>query len=402
MDYQPPYDVENNAWGPPVPPDGQQPQDPEFQQPPQPAGQAPTQQVDFQQYLVQAVVNLGTRVEAFENSSRRTTDVLESIGGRLEDQANANAQFYDKLSAMQTSYAPTSFPSITPSGSSGSSTKADVRMFKGQASEVAGFLDDLDSAWQLMRQLRTDRDKTMFIVTRLADGAPRFWYNYIKITSPMLLDNYQGFIEAFKSRFEDPDLPRKYMLKLEKLTQTSSAALYAHTFVEYLSHVKWTDEHLKIVRFDQGLKPDLQRELLLVERPASLQHWIPRVIEVDNRMHALEASLRDLGKGKSSQSRHHDHRHDRNANATRTVTATTSHAPTSTPAPAVPASNDVVPMEVDAMRRGPLTQQEKDRRRREGLCLYCGQSGHMISKCPNGAKPRTNTTPKAPATPGKA
>ncbi|KAI0762983.1 hypothetical protein C8Q74DRAFT_1292973 [Fomes fomentarius] len=105
MYYQPPYDVENNAWGPPVPTDAQQPQDPEFQKPPQPTGQAPTHQVDFQQYLVQAVVNLGTCVEVFENSSCRTTDVLESIGSRLGDQANMNTQFYNKLSAMQTSYA---------------------------------------------------------------------------------------------------------------------------------------------------------------------------------------------------------------------------------------------------------------------------------------------------------
>ncbi len=42
------------------------------------------------------------------------------------------------------------------------------------------------------------------------------------------------------------------------------------------------------------------------------------------------------------------------------------------------------PMEVDAItRRGPLPQAEKDRRRKEGLCLYCGEPGHHSLGCPN-------------------
>ena len=31
---------------------------------------------------------------------------------------------------------------------------------------------------------------------------------------------------------------------------------------------------------------------------------------------------------------------------------------------------------------GPLTQQEKDRRRKLGLCIYCAGSGHVIRNCP--------------------
>ncbi|KAG8147380.1 hypothetical protein E2320_022509 [Naja naja] len=29
-----------------------------------------------------------------------------------------------------------------------------------------------------------------------------------------------------------------------------------------------------------------------------------------------------------------------------------------------------------------LTQAEKDRRRCDGLCLYCGSRGHFVAKCP--------------------
>jgi hypothetical protein len=38
------------------------------------------------------------------------------------------------------------------------------------------------------------------------------------------------------------------------------------------------------------------------------------------------------------------------------------------------------PMEVDSIR-GPLTQGEKDRRRQNNLCLYCGTPGHRALDC---------------------
>lgn len=40
-------------------------------------------------------------------------------------------------------------------------------------------------------------------------------------------------------------------------------------------------------------------------------------------------------------------------------------------------------------RRGPLSQEEKDHRRRFGLCFYCGQGGHLASSCER-ARPRLN------------
>ena len=40
-------------------------------------------------------------------------------------------------------------------------------------------------------------------------------------------------------------------------------------------------------------------------------------------------------------------------------------------------------MEIDAIRRGPLTPAEKEYRRKNGLCFYCGKGKHTISECPN-------------------
>jgi hypothetical protein len=51
------------------------------------------------------------------------------------------------------------------------------------------------------------------------------------------------------------------------------------------------------------------------------------------------------------------------------------------------------PMQIDAARYKPLSQWEKDRHRREGLCYYCGSSKHKLLECP--IKPKEL---KAPST----
>jgi hypothetical protein len=61
----------------------------------------------------------------------------------------------------------------------------------------------------------------------------------------------------------------------------------------------------------------------------------------------------------------------------------------------------VTPMEVDATMSSkpfsPLTLIEKDRRRKEGLCMYCGAKGHIARICPKvgmGARVNATTTVK--------
>ena len=44
----------------------------------------------------------------------------------------------------------------------------------------------------------------------------------------------------------------------------------------------------------------------------------------------------------------------------------------------------------------PLTNEEKERRRKYNLCLYCGNPGHVATTCPNKAKKiRSIETPSA-------
>ena len=47
-------------------------------------------------------------------------------------------------------------------------------------------------------------------------------------------------------------------------------------------------------------------------------------------------------------------------------------------------NNDAMDLSsAEPQRRGPLTKEEKDRRRRLGLCIYCAEKGHLLRSCPS-------------------
>ena len=59
-----------------------------------------------------------------------------------------------------------------------------------------------------------------------------------------------------------------------------------------------------------------------------------------------------------------------------------------------------MPMEIEATRRrGPLSDEEKQRRRANRLCLYCGGLGHIAINCPDRPKHQVNQILTTPATP---
>lgn len=65
------------------------------------------------------------------------------------------------------------------------------------------------------------------------------------------------------------------------------------------------------------------------------------------------------------------------------VTTTTQSTTWPQRAPAVPAATiDPDAMDISNVnRRGPLSTDERERRMKGGLCLYCGQQGHLLKEC---------------------
>ena len=123
-------------------------------------------------------------------------------------------------------------------------------------------------------------------------------------------------------------------------------------------------EQTKINHFMWGLNPAIKDNLVsIINWPSTLLGWENIIIQVDANLH--------IERKDESQKSKDNHQ------------SSTSNSHPSSSTPAVSSTSNVVPMEVDAthVARGKLTQQERDHRFKNNLCLYCGKSGHLVDMC---------------------
>lgn len=340
--------------------------------------------------------NLIESLDAIRNDRDALRKFQDRHGAALNQHGAALAALLDRIRSVET-YAQTtaaSQPAPAYAPSSRAVKLRDPRKFSGKASEVNSFLRDLDAHFRL-QHIDSSLDRADFMSMYLGDGSPSSWYNALVQTKSPDLKDWNHLRAAFVKHFQDPNIITNYLHKLEALRQTGSASDYANKFQEYMSYLHWPDE-MQIEQFDRHLKYDLAKALLRTPRLKKIDEWIPIVVETDGAMYALEVEMRRESKSTNAKSgSSNQQRHDRAP-----PHPYVSHTTQSASAPS--GSNDTVPMDVDAMRRGPLMKEEKDHRKRLDLCLYCGQAGHRIAQCPNGAKAKPSTKKAAPASSGKA
>jgi hypothetical protein len=249
------------------------------------------------------------------------------------------------------------------------------RVFNGKHEEVVPFISEVQRIIEFHPvSFPDDHRKILFVALYLKDGIPIEWFNHLESTQSPLLYDWTGFLTEFRKKFADPRLSSTADQRLDKLKQTGSAHAYLTRFVEISSHLDMT-EQTKINRFMRGLKPTIKDNLVsIVDRPTTLMGWENIIIQVDANLHQRDIERKDESKSKSKDSSSNNHLPAK--------TQPSSSTPAYTPPP-VSTTTDVVPMEVDAVRvgRGKLTQEERDYRFKNNLCLYCGKPGHLVDVC---------------------
>jgi len=304
-------------------------------------------------------------VTALRQSSYRLNENQRTIGRALE-------AITDKISALR-------FPTTPSAASLHTSTDTAVprsvakfrepRLFKGNATEVDAFVDEILSAVELScSSLPTDMDKALYLSTYLDNGSPRSWFTAIRHTNEELLNDFDLLIDNFKQHFGDPDTEGTALRKIENLRQTGSCANYASKFRELLVYVNFNTS-TTIQKYYEGLKDEVKDLLLTVHNPPTeFDEYVTLMITIDNRLHRREVERKATKKSTPRQQ-----------NTTDTITQPKPTAFTTTLPPGVP-------MEIDAMKtvpRPPLTKEERDRCFAQGLCLYCGGAEHTVKNCPN-------------------
>ncbi|GJU34995.1 ty3-gypsy retrotransposon protein, partial [Tanacetum coccineum] len=114
--------------------------------------------------------------------------------------------------------------------------------------------------------LDTPNDQRIKVVGFNLEGDAAEWFRWM--TRNKLISTWEGFVERVRNRFG----PCKYddpQGALSKLLQTETVSQYQSEFEKLMNRVTNISDDLLISFYVSGLKPNLQRELL-VSKPTSL------------------------------------------------------------------------------------------------------------------------------------
>jgi hypothetical protein len=242
--------------------------------------------------------------------------------------------------------------------------------FKGNKSLSEEFILKIDQVFAICHRTYHDDDTRLAFVFNLLEGDAYQWLKPALLSQdkPEWISTWLAFRSEFLKTYADSDVKETSRFKLKTLKQTTSASLFATDFKRYSMYLDWSDETLRQSFFD-GLRLDVQDRLLSPQRFASFSDLVDSAIEWDNLLYNrrrankpttyIDTARRPL----TSVSR-----------TSPSITTSTSVAPSVSTGP--------WPMDVDTLQaKGPLSQAEKDRRRQNNLCLYCGQPGHQLKDC---------------------
>jgi hypothetical protein len=219
-----------------------------------------------------------------------------------------------------------------------------------------------------------DYSKILFAATYLRGPAFSWLEPHLLRENDPIVGSWPAFQKAFLEALGDPDRERTVTRSLQTLIQTGSAAAYSTEFFRLAAFLQWNDQALQ-AQFHVGLKPEVKDALALSDRVfTTVQDLSSFVIRLDNRLF------------------------ERRKDSRRTTTPT-HQTPLPSATPRIPHHNPPgpTPMVLDANRPRfrTLPQEERQRRFRLGLCMYCGEAGHTAFNCPN-RRPYPGPRPTGP------
>lgn len=248
--------------------------------------------------------------------------------------------------------------------------------FNGNKKEIREFITSVNNYINLKRETYNEDYKKVGFIGSLLTGQARSWYRILVETSDQCLEKYDTFLTNFKHMFMDPNQKQNAQRIIRTFKQEKQSALtYGTKFVEYAIDAGF-DNEAKISAFYNGLNNDIKDALALIpEVPEDFSEFANLAIKVDNRLFERKldrnSSPSNTGNQYSGNSRRNNNHFKSNNNH---------HNNTNN-------NNGVQPMDIDITKKfKPLTNEEKERRRKNNLCLYCGNPGHVATTCPNKAK----------------
>ncbi len=215
--------------------------------------------------------------------------------------------------------------------------------FDGSPTTCKGFLLQCSMFVNQQPTLYSTDDSRIAFVCSLLTGRALEWATAVWSDGHAVFPSFTSFLQRFREVFEHPAGGKEVGEQLLALRQgRSTAADYALSFRTLSAQTGWSDDPLKLL-FRKGLSAELQSELACRDEGKSLDQFIDLAIHIDNLV--------------------------RSRRQPRFFSA--SAGMTSLPEPE--------PMQLGVTH---LSVEERDRRMRQNLCLYCGLPGHLRASCP--------------------
>jgi hypothetical protein len=209
----------------------------------------------------------------------------------------------------------------------------------------------------------TDFKRVVFMST-LLDGSARDWSSPMIEHNDNAMNNYVMFLDRFRAAFDDPDRVRTAERKLRVLKQgNGSVVTYASDFGRIAADTEW-NESAKIAQFRLGLSDEIKDDLCHYELPPDLQELMTLAHRIDVRLAERRHEKKFGSQAPIASAKLQQH-----------WTDPSSHAHHYLPA------QGHGKMEIGNIRK-PLTEAQKEHRRRNGMCMYCGSSEHFVKDCP--------------------
>lgn len=300
-------------------------------------------------------------LDAIKESTNENTHIRAAL--QQEQQRNGELHTINLALAARLSDAP----------SSRRQRMADPPKFNGDRGKLRNFKIQLRLKLAEEGSFPNESEKIRYIIGLLEDQAMDQIGPHLKEGGVTHFTTAEEVIQCLDRAFGDPDPKGTARAQLERLRMGNDdfSAYYAK-FQRYCTVLEYNDEAI-LDRLDYGLNNEMKDALVHQEKPTGLHERIALYQAVDGRIRA----------------RRNEQKRNTDAPSARHNT-TIPKPPKTTPHPTSSNSGyyGTAPMDLSSGRRR-VSPEEKVRRIREGLCLYCGQAGHVASACPLAAKART-------------